>query len=111
MAKNPSRVILVTFLLVACGVRQPVDDTFGGLLIHSNDSAYTLNIDQAVLLSDEQGNPVSTRITDDTSLGTVHSFDLLPIILDKPQRSAEDGLWRVKCLGSGEIRWNIPGMW
>jgi hypothetical protein len=63
--------------------------------VHEEDNQLFIDPDQVSLLVYEKGIPVSTRITEDESLETVHTFDLLPIIVFPPTRSDLDGLWRV----------------
>ena len=54
-----------------------------------------LDLDKVNLFRQENGNPVSNKIVDDESLGTVHTFDIFAAILSEPTRSATDELWRV----------------
>ncbi len=54
-------------------------------------------------------NPVSTKIIQDESLGTVHTFDLLPIIVFSPTRSETDGLWRLNAWVSSGNSVTEPG--
>lgn len=55
-----------------------------------------VDVDEINLIVDEQGSPISTKIIEDESLGTVHTFDLLPIIVSPPVRNDADGLWRLQ---------------
>jgi hypothetical protein len=56
--------------------------------------AYVLDIEQIVSIVDNSGEPISTKIIEDESLGTVHTFDLYPVVVSAPYRGA-DNLWRV----------------
>lgn len=60
-----------------------------------------LDIDKVQLLTNEDGNPVSTRIEDEQE-DNFHVYYLFPVIVSDPVLSKEDGLWRVKV-------WNSAG--
>jgi hypothetical protein len=59
--------------------------------------------DQVNLLLSEDGTPVSTEIVQDESLGTVHTFDLFPVIVSEPVFKDSDRLWHMQVwLSSGD---------
>lgn len=70
----------------------------------AGEGAVYIDVDAVYPLTDETGTPISTRITEDESLGTVHTFDLLPIVLAEAVPSESDGLWRIPVwVSSGSI--------
>ena len=98
------------FLIVsACSFPQTGGSSaFPPFIFEENNQLY-IKADQVSLLVDEKGTPVSTKITDDESLGTVHTFDLLPIIVFPPTRSDLDGLWRLNAWVSSGNSVQGPG--
>ncbi len=95
-ASHLSNLIFTAFLaLSSCSFPQTGGTSaFPPFIIEENNQLFIVP-DQVSLLVDEQGLPVSTKIIEDESLGTVHTFDLLPIIVFPPVRSGADGLWRL----------------
>lgn len=67
--------------------------TLPSFLVEEADGLY-LDTSQVAFFVDEDGNPVSTAIIEDKTLGTVHTFDILPVIVTAPVRGG-DGLWRL----------------
>lgn len=91
-----SNLIVLTFLtLTSCSPSLTSGNSSLPLFIHDENNQLFIDPDQVSLLVGEDGLPVSTKITEDESLGTVHTFDLLPIVVFPPTRSDQDGLWRV----------------
>jgi hypothetical protein len=86
---------LALLILTSCSLPLAGGNSSFPSFVHKENNQLFIDPEQVLLLVDEQGNPMSTRITQDESLGTVHTFDLLPIIVFAPTRSDQDGLWRV----------------
>jgi len=104
-----SPILLAFLFLTSCSF--PFWDGNAALppfVVEDNNQLF-IDVDQVALLVDEQGIPTSTRITEDESLGTVHTFDLLAVIVFPPTRSELDGLWRLDAWVSSGNSVNDPG--
>jgi hypothetical protein len=94
--------LLALLILTSCSFPLAGGNSSLPPFVHEENNQLFIDPEQVSFLVDKQGNPISTRITQDESLGTVHTFDLLPIIVFAPTRSNLDGLWRVSAwLSSG----------
>jgi len=101
-------IVLFIALIFAAKTSISIDERSGNLRIEDPQHAllnyqfslehglqHYLDLDKVHLIVDEAGKPISNKITDDDSLGTVHTFDIFPVLVSAPTRSTEDGLWRV----------------
>jgi hypothetical protein len=96
--------LFVLLILTSCSLPLAGGNSGFPPFVHEENNQLFIDPDQVSLLVDEDGLPVSTRITEDESLGTVHTFDLLPIIVFPPTRSDLDGLWRMDVwMSSGRL--------
>lgn len=87
-------VSCVALLLSSACAAQP-QPQFEIELTPAADGATFIDADASKPLIDENGDPISTRITEDESLGTVHTFDLFPVVLAPAAFSESDHLWRI----------------
>lgn len=87
--------VLSLLILTSCSFPLAGGNSGFPPFVHEENNQLFIDPDQVSLLVDQDGLPISTRITEDESLGTVHTFDLLPIIVFPPTRSELDGLWRM----------------
>ena len=102
-----SRLIFITIFLFliqsGCSYSIIDKDIVPPPFLYFEDFELFVHIDQVNLLLDEDGNPVSTEILQDDSLGTVHTFDLFPVIVSAPVYQESDGLWHMQIwLSSGK---------
>lgn len=87
---------MIIFTLAACLPTTTATPQITSALLIEKDGLLYLDLAKVQVVVNEDGTPVSTRITQDESLGTVHTFDLLPVIILAPTRSPQDGLWRLQ---------------
>ncbi len=96
-------------LLYSCTFPQTGGNSGFPAFIQAENNQLFIDTNQVSLFVDETGRPISTKITQDQSLGTVHTFDLLPIIVFPPTRSVTDGLWRLNAWVSSGNSVKEPG--
>lgn len=104
------RLTLLWACLVLCsGCTAQEQQGYDIELTPAGEGATTVNSNQVHPLIDETGTPISTRIVEDESLGTVHTFDLFPVVLAKATFSETDRLWRIPVWVSGGSSLAEPG--
>jgi hypothetical protein len=87
--------VVIFFYACACQPVQPALTDSPISVTPNAEGSVSLDPNGLLLLVDDEGDPISTHIIEDTSLVTVHTFDLFPIVLAAPTKTEADGQWRV----------------